>query len=403
MFIVSFILIIFLGFLGGFLLNKLKLPKLVGMVIVGILIGPSFLNIIDSSVIDISSEIRQIALIIILTRSGLSLDIKSLKQIGRPALLMCFVPAIFEIVATTLFAPLIINVSYLEALLLGCVLAAVSPAIIVPRMIKLQEEGYSKKNKIPDLILAGSSADDIFVIMLFYLVLGIFEKSSFNISTIIMFPIAIILGISLGIIVGLALRFIIKKIKMHNYIIVFIIFTSSLLMYGLELILKQYIEISSLLGIIFMGIFIFIKTDPIKTDVKKTYNKIWLLFEILLFVLVGISVDVTVAFDYGLSSMLLLFIILFFRSIGVLVCLIKTKYNFREKIFCIIAYLPKATVQASIGGIALSMGFDVGPIVLAVSVLSIIVTAPLGAFLIDSTHKKLLIKNTEDDINLQKI
>ncbi len=374
--IYSFLLVLVCGYLAGVLFTKLKLPKIIGMILIGILLG--YFSLLSSSFLDISSYIRKIALVIILTRAGLSIDFKQIKEIGRPAILLCFLPAILEIIATTIFAPLLLPVSYLEALLLGSVLAAVSPAIIVPRMIKYKEEYKSNK---PNLMLVGSSLDDIFVLIVFYSVLGIFTSEGINIIEV---PVSITLGIVVGMVIGLLYKTIFNKFKINSIVIVIITLTTSILL----TILENYIYYNSLLSIILIGFFLIsnIQIDKIKSN----YNKLWIVFEILLFVLVGATLDVTVALSYGLQSILLIIIILLFRSLGVFICLIKTNTSKSETIFCIISYIPKATVQASIGAIALENNLASGPVILSIAVLSILITAPLGAILLDLKTKTLL-------------
>ena len=380
-----------LGILGGVLFEKIKLPKLIWYIILGILIGPSVFNIADNTLINISSYLRQIALIIILTRSGLSLDINNLKKIGRPAILMSFIPACLEIAGVVIFGPIFLDINYLEALLLGSVLAAVSPAIIVPRMIKLIDEGYGRENNVCELVLAGASCDDIFVIILFYSFKSLLSNNAINAWSIAQIPLSIILGIILGILIGFIITLIIKKLKTNNIINVILILGLSFGMVALEEVLKPYVSISALLAIIVMGLIIGLKNNDIKDEIKKTYNSLWNGFEILLFVLVGIATNVNYAISSdGLIILGLIAISLVFRSIGVIICLLATKFEFKEKLFIILSYLPKATVQASIGAIALSEGLACGETVLTAAVISILFTAPIGAILIDNTYKKLL-------------
>ena len=385
-------IILLSGFLVGLLFEKMKLPKIVGMIIIGIFLGPSLLNIIDDSIINISAMLRQIALVIILTRSGLSLNLKKLKEIGRPAILMCFVPATFEIVGVLILAPLLLGVSIVEALLIGSVLAAVSPAVVVPRMIKLKEEGYGENKSIPELIMAGSSADDIYVIVLFYAFLGLVDSGKLNALSFVNIPVSIILGILLGVGVGLLLSYIYKKINMNIIIKILLLISTSFLLIGLEELISDCISFSSLLGIITIGMVILLKNKEVAVDMEKGYHKMWTFFEILLFVLVGISVDINYAISAGFMPIVVLFGALVFRMVGVLISLLFTDLNIKERLFSMFSYLPKATVQASIGGIALAQGFAVGSLVLTMAVLSILITAPLGAILMDLSYKKLLIQ-----------
>ena len=324
----SLFIIFTCGILGGFIFEKIKLPKLVWYITLGILIGPSVLNIVDDTLINISSFLRQIALVIILTRSGLSLDINNLKKIGRPAILMCFLPACFEIVGVTIFAPIFLDISYFEALLLGSVLAAVSPAVVVPRMIKLITEGYGKEHNVPELIMAGASCDDIFVIVLFYSFKNLVATSNFDVWTISQIPLSLISGIALGILTGLFMVLIINKLKMNKITNVIFMLGISFGMIALENLLKQYFSVSSLLAIIVMALIINIFKKEEAKEIQKTYNSLWSCFEILLFTLVGIATSINYAFsEEGAILVGVVLIALIFRSIGVIVCLIATGFN----------------------------------------------------------------------------
>lgn len=361
--------------------------------------SPSVLNLADPSLINISSYLRQIALVIILTRSGLSLDFSALKKIGRPAILMCFVPATFEILGIAIFGPLLLGINYFEAMLLGSVLAAVSPAIVVPRMIKIMDEKYGAKHHVSELVLAGASCDDIFVIVLFYSFKNLVATSTFDALSIGLIPVSIILGILLGLICGILFELIFKYLKLNNVINVILLLGVSFGMLYLEEVLKPYCPISSLLGIIVMALYLYKRRPDESKELKKSYDSLWSIFEILLFTLVGIAIDVKYAFSTtGAIILGLIAIALVFRSVGVIVSLLFTKYNFKEKIFIIFSYLPKATVQASIGAIALSEGLACGEVVLTAAIISILFTAPLGAFLIDLTYKKLLKKEDEEEV-----
>lgn len=381
-------LVLILGFGFGVLFEKMKLPKIIGFIVIGIMLGSSFLGIIDESLLNVSATLRQIALVIILTRSGLSLDIKTLKEIGRPAILMCFVPATFEIVGIAIFGPMLLNISLVEALLIGSILAAVSPAIVVPRMIKLKKENYG--NDIPSLILAGASADDIYVVVIFYAILGLLQNHSISIKNFLDIPISIVLGVIFGLCMGFLVTKIFEILKLKTVQKVLIVFGTTLLMLGVETLVKPFVSISALLGIIALGMVIYrINREGVK-KIEESYQSLWLVFEILLFVLVGISVDLKYAITQGMLPVLLIVIGLIFRVIGVYVALIKTGLTKEEKLFVAISYLPKATVQASIGGIALSLGLGIGPLALTMAVLSILISAPLGAILMDNTYKHLL-------------
>lgn len=388
----SLALIFLCGLLLGSIFQKIKLPPLLGMIITGIILGPHTLNLIDQSVLSISSDLRQIALIIILTRAGLNLDINSLKKVGRPAILMCFVPACFEIIGMVLLAPPLLGISILDALIMGTVVAAVSPAVIVPKMLKLIETGYGKDKSIPQMIMAGASVDDVFVIVLFTSFTGLAQGESFSPISLIQVPISIILGIGLGILIGIILGYFFKKVHMRDSIKVIIILSISFLLVTLENSLKGIVPISGLIAIMSIGI----SLQKIRSDASKRistkFSKLWVAAELMLFVLVGATVDIKYAFSAGIMAILLIFGVLVFRMIGVLICLIKTKLNKKERIFCMIAYCPKATVQAAIGYIPLTMGLSCGNIVLTVAVLSILITAPLGAFFIELLYKRLLKK-----------
>ena len=388
----SLALIFLCGLLLGSIFQKIKLPPLLGMIITGIILGPYALNLIDQSVLSISSDLRQIALIIILTRAGLNLDINSLKKVGRPAILMCFLPACFEIIGMVLLAPLLLGISILDALIMGTVVAAVSPAVIVPKMLKLIETGYGKDKSIPQMIMAGASVDDVFVIVLFTSFTGLAQGESFSPISLIQVPISIILGLGLGILIGIILGFFFKKVHMRDSIKVIIILSISFLLVTLENSLKGIVPISGLIAIMSIGI----SLQKIRSDASKRistkFSKLWVAAELMLFVLVGATVDIKYAFSAGIMAIVLIFGVLVFRMIGVLICLIKTKLNKKERLFCMIAYCPKATVQAAIGYIPLTMGLSCGNIVLTVAVLSILITAPLGAFFIELLYKRLLKK-----------
>ena len=394
----SFGLILLSGWLIGFLLEKLRLPGFVGMIIIGVLLGPTVLNIIAPEILNISSILRQIALVVILTRSGLNLDFRELKKVGRPAILMCFIPATFEIISVGIASHYLLNLSWFEGFLLGCVLGAVSPAVVSPRMIKLINEGYTHKS-IPQIILAGSSADDTYTIILFYAFLGIVSNGNFNALSVGLIPLTILSGIALGLLMGVLLLYFYRKTNFPLAINVLVFFGLSLLMLGAEELLKQYFDVSALLAVMVMGMIILFKIPEKAKELSKGYDGIWKFFEIILFVLVGAAVNFDTVLESGGYGVLVLLIGLVFRSIGVYLCIIKTGLNLKEKLFCIFSYLPKATVQASIGGIALSMGLECGSIVLAIAVLAIVITAPIGGFLIDFTGKRWLSKTNSVEIS----
>lgn len=388
--IISLAYIFLLSMSLSFIFKKLKFPNLLAYIITGIILGPYVLNVIDGTILNISSELRQIALIIILIRAGITLNIEDLKKVGRPAILMCFLPACFEMIGMCLLAPKLLGISLLEASIMGAVVAAVSPAVIVPKMIKLIEDGYGKKNSIPQLILAGASVDDVFVIVMFTAFTGLATGKGIDIWEFINIPISIILGIMLGLIVGFILIKLFKKIHMRDTVKVVILLSFSFIFVSLENWIKEIIPISGLIAVMSIGIIINRKYPILAKRITGKFGKLWVVAEIMLFVLVGASVNINYALNAGISTVLLIFAVLVFRMAGVLVCLLKTKLSIKEKIFCMIAYTPKATVQAAIGGVPLAMGLDCGEIVLTVAVIAILITATLGAFGIDLTYKKLL-------------
>lgn len=388
----SIAVILLLGLLIGWLFSKMRLPSLLGMIIVGIIISPYCLNMVDESILSISGDLRQIALVIILTRAGLSLNLSDLKKVGRPAVLMCFVPACFEIAGTIIIAPLLLGVSVLEAAIIGSVIAAVSPAVVVPRMIKLMDEGYGKDKSIPQLILAGASVDDVFVIVIFTAFTALASTGKISVASFLQIPTSILLGILLGCLVGLILVWFFKKFHMRDSVKVLIILSVSFLLLELQNRLENLVSISGLLAIMSMGIFINQKYDILAKRLSVKYNKLWLGAEIFLFVLVGIAVDLKYAISAGVMVILLVVLALLLRMMGVVLSLTKTKLNKKERLFCAIAYTPKATVQAAIGTIPLAMGLSCGEMVLTVAVVSILLTAPFGAIGIDNSYKRLLSK-----------
>lgn len=389
----SIALILLSGLLLGSCFQKIKLPGLMGMIIVGIILSPHALNLIDESILNISADLRQIALVIILTRAGLSLDLSNLKKVGRPAFLMCFVPACTEISGTILIAPLLLGITHLEAAIMGSVIAAVSPAVIVPRMIRLKEEGYGTDKSIPELILAGASVDDVFVIVLFTAFTSLASTGTMSVISLLQIPVSIILGIIIGGITGILLIGFFKKFHMRDSVKLLIILSFSFLLIELQNRLENIIPISGLLAIMSLGIIIKQKYDILAQRLSGKYNKLWVAAEVFLFVLVGASVDMRYALSAGIPAVLLVIGALLFRLLGVSLSLIKTKLNRKERFFCMFAYMPKATVQAAIGALPLSMGLSCGQIVLTVAVLSILITAPLGAVCVDNLYTKLLKKS----------
>lgn len=388
----SFALIFLSGIILGSIFNRLKLPQLIGMLLTGIILGPYLLNLLNPKILSISADLRQIALIIILTRAGLNLDINDLKKVGRPAVLMCFVPATFEILGMIIFAPKFLGLGLLDSAILGTVIAAVSPAVIVPKMLKLMEEGYGADRSIPQMIMAGASVDDVFVIVLFTSFIGLASTGSFSMLNLIKIPTSIFFGISVGFLCAILLIYLFKKIHMRDSLKVIIILNISFLLVTFEHSLTGIIGFSGLLAIMSIGTGIQAKNTMLSKRMSIKYSKLWITAEVMLFVLVGATVNIKYALGASIPAILLIITVLIFRMIGVFLCLVGTPLSYRERLFCMIAYCPKATVQAAIGSIPLSMGLPSGNIILTVAVLSILITAPLGAFAIDISYKKLLKK-----------
>ena len=390
--LLSIALILLVGMSMGWFCRKMKLPGLLGMLATGIVLGPYVLDLLDPSILGISAELRKIALIIILTRAGLGLDLSGLKKIGRPAVLMCFVPASFELFGMLLLAPKLMGLSILEAAVMGAVLAAVSPAVVVPRMVKLMDEGYGVKEGIPQLILAGASVDDVYVIVLFSTFTGMMQGTGASAIRFINIPVSILLGIAIGLGIGVLLACFFQKIHMRDTSKVLIILSISFLLVVLEDYLATPITFSALIAVMFIGIGLQRKREVVAKRLSAKYGKLWVATEVFLFVLVGATVNIGYIGKVGIKALIVIAGALVFRMFGVLVCLLGTEIKGKERLFTMLAYTPKATVQAAIGGIPLSLGFACGESVLAVSVLAIVLTAPLGAFAIDLTYKKFLKK-----------
>lgn len=390
--LLSIALILLVGMSMGWLCRKMKLPGLLGMLATGIVLGPYVLDLLDPSILGISAELRKIALIIILTRAGLGLDLSGLKKIGRPAVLMCFVPASFELFGMLLLAPKLMGLSILEAAVMGAVLAAVSPAVVVPRMVKLMDEGYGVKEGIPQLILAGASVDDVYVIVLFSTFTGMMQGTGASAIRFINIPVSILLGIAIGLGIGVLLACFFQKIHMRDTSKVLIILSISFLLVVLEDYLAIPITFSALIAVMFIGIGLQRKREVVAKRLSAKYGKLWVAAEVFLFVLVGATVNIGYIGKVGIKALIVIAGALVFRMFGVLVCLLGTEIKGKERMFTMLAYTPKATVQAAIGGIPLALGFACGESVLAVSVLAIVLTAPLGAFAIDLTYKKFLKK-----------
>lgn len=392
----SLALIFLVGLAMGSICQKLKLPRIIGMLITGIVLGPYVLDLLDPSILSISSELRQMALIIILLKAGLSLDLADLKKVGRPAVMMACVPASFEILAFFLFAPHILGVTRLEALVMGAVLSAVSPAVVVPRMIQLMEMKYGTAKSIPQLIMAGASCDDIFVIVLFSTFVSMAQGGNAHLMDFVNIPVSIILGIVLGAVAGYMLSLFFETAYAHKHCVrnsmkVIIVLGISFLLMAIETWTKGIVSISGLLAVVSMACVLKIKSITfVSKRLSEKFGKLWISAEVILFVLVGAAVDIRYTMSAGLTAIVMILIALAFRALGVSICLIGTQLNFKERLFCIIAYLPKATVQAAIGSVPLAMGLPCGQMVLSVAVLAILITAPLGAIGMDASYKKLL-------------
>lgn len=392
----SLAFIILIGITMAAICQKLKLPRIIGMLITGIVLGPYVLDLLDSSILSISSELRQIALIIILIKAGLSLNLSDLKKVGRPAVMMAFIPAGFEILAYFIFAPYFLGATRIEAAVMGAVLGAVSPAVVVPRMVNLIETNYGTKKSIPQMILAGASCDDIFVIVLFTTFVSMAQGGSASVMDFVNIPVSIILGVILGVVAGYILTLIFETSYSHKHCIrnsmkLIIILGVSFLLMSIESWLKGIVSVSGLLAVVSMACVLKIKSiASVAKRLSEKFGKLWLAAEILLFVLVGAAVDIRYVFAAGIPALLMIFTALAVRAVGVLICMIGTPLNLKERAFCVIAYMPKATVQAAIGSVPLAMGLECGQLVLSVAVLAILITAPIGAIGMDLTYKKLL-------------
>ena len=390
-----------LGLAMAALCQKFKIPRIIGMLVTGILLGPCVLNWLSESILGISSELRQMALIIILLKAGLSLNLADLKKVGRPALMMSCVPASFEILAFVIFAPAILHISRVEAAVMGAVLGAVSPAVVIPRMVQLMETKYGTDQRIPQMIMAGASCDDIFVIVLFSTFTNMAQGGSAHVADFINIPVSILLGIALGAVAGygLSLFFETAYAKDHyvrNSMKVILILGMSFFLMSVETWLKGQVSVSGLLAVVSMAAVIRIKCIPkVSKRLSEKFGKLWIAAEVILFVLVGAAVDIRYTMQAGIAAVLMIFVGLMFRAVGVSLCMLGTKLNKKERLFCVIAYLPKATVQAAIGSVPLAMGLPCGQIVLSVAVLAILITAPLGAAGMDLTYDKLLVRSED--------
>ena len=396
--LLSISLILIIGMSMGWICKKIKLPSLLGMLATGIVLGPYVLNLLDESILGISADLRKMALVIILTRAGLGLDLSGLKKIGRPALLMCFVPASFEIIGMILLAPKVMGLTLLEAAIMGAVLAAVSPAVVVPRMVKLMDEGYGVKEGIPQLILAGASVDDVYVIVLFSTFVGMMQGEGVSMINFVNIPISIFLGIAIGAFIGILLAYYFKKVHIRDTSKVLIILSISFLLVVTEEQLTTTITFSALIAIMFIGIGLQRKREAVAKRLSIKYGKLWVASEVFLFVLVGATVNIGYLGKVGLKAFVVILGAILFRMLGVFMCLLGTSMNRKERIFIMMAYTPKATVQAAIGGIPLALGFSCGDTILTVAVLAIVLTAPLGAFAIDLSYKKMLSRAFTKDV-----
>lgn len=393
--LISISLICLVGMFMAFLCKKIRLPGLVGMIATGIVLGPYALNLISSEVLNISGELRRIALIIILMRAGLSLDVSGLKKVGRSAVLMCFLPAAFEILGYVVLAPKLLNVSLLEAALMGSVLAAVSPAVIVPRMIKISEEKWGTEKQIPQMILAGASVDDVFVIVMFSAFLGMCQGQDISWIQFAKVPVSILLGSLFGFVLGLGFGKYFEKFHMRDSVKVIILLAVAFALDWVEGRFGATIPFSGLIAVMALGIGLQKKREAVAGRLSIKFNKLWVCAEVILFVLVGSCVDINYTCQAGFAAVALIGLVLIFRILGVVLCVSGTNLNFKERLFCAFGYIPKATVQAAIGGVPLAMGLAAGNVILSVAVLGILITAPVGAFLIDLSYQNLLTKQEE--------
>ena len=398
----SLAFIFLVGLFMAAICQRLKLPRIIGMLITGIVLGPYVLDLLDPSILSISADLRQMALIIILLKAGLSLNLADLKRVGRPAIMMSCVPASCEILAFFLFAPGILGVTRIEAAVMGAVLGAVSPAVVVPRMVQLMDSKYGTDKSIPQLILVGASCDDIFVIVLFSTFLGMAQGGHANLMDFINIPVSIVLGIALGAITGYLLSLFFETAYTHNHCVrnsmkVIVVLVVSFLLMAIETWLKESISVSGLLAVVSMACVLKIKSVTfVSKRLSEKFGKLWLAAEVLLFVLVGAAVDIRYTLNAGIAAILMIFLALIFRSAGVALCLVGTPLTWKERLFCMIAYLPKATVQAAIGSVPLAAGLACGKIVLSVAVMAIVTAAPVGAFGMDVLYKKLLNRDLTD-------
>ena len=390
------------GLLLGSLFQKLRLPSLLGMLLTGILLGPQVLNLLNDSILIISDDLRQLALIIILTRAGLALDLSDLKAVGRPALLICFVPAGFEMIGVMVIAPLLLSISILEAAIMGAVVSAVSLAVVVPKMLQLMDEGYGVEKSIPQMIMAGASVDNALVLVMFAVFVGLVQGGEISAASMVQIPISIVLGLTLGLLLGGGAAVFFERMPVRDSTKVIILLSFCFLLMALEHFAKGVVSISGILAVMAMGAAIRRKNPLVAVRLSVKFSKLWIAAEILLFVLVGAMVDINYAVGAGLAALLVILGALLFRMLGVLICLLKTPLNLKERFFCMVAYCPKATMQAAIGALPLAMGLSCGPMVLTVAILAILITSPLGALGIDIMYKRILTKSANQCIEAEQ-
>ena len=396
MMLTSLALVSLVGLILAAVFQRLRLPRIIGMLLAGILLGPFVLNLLDGSILGISAELRRMALVIILIKAGLSLNLDDLKKVGRPAILMSFLPALFEILAFVLFAPHVLGITRIDAAIMGAVLGAVSPAVVVPRMVQLMEEKAGTQKGIPQMILAAASLDDVFVIVLFSTFTGIAQGSGARLTDLLGIPVSIALGILLGAVVGIALAWFFelcfsRRKLVRNSLKVIVVLSVAFLLLAVEDALEGIVPVSGLLAVMSMALALAMRSAPAVTArLQGKFGKLWIAAEVILFVLVGAAVDIRYTMQAGIGAVAMIAIGLLLRSVGVLLCMAGTNLNAKERLYCVIAYLPKATVQAAIGSVPLALGLSCGNIVLSVAVVSILITAPLGAIGMDLTYKKLL-------------
>ena len=400
----SLALIFLVGLAAAALCQLLHIPRILGMLAVGVALGPYALNLLDESILSISGDLRQMALVIILLKAGLSLNLDDLKKVGRPAVLMAFVPASCEILAFTLFAPALLGVSRVEAAVMGAVIGAVSPAVVVPRMVQLMESGWGTKKSVPQLILAGASCDDVYVIVLFTAFVSMAQGGEVSAASLLEIPVSVVLGVLLGAAAGWAIGWFFetafaKRRYVRNSTKTVVVLGLAFSCLAIETALKGTVPVSGLLAVVSMACVLKRKSVSfVSRRLSEKFGKLWIAAELLLFVLVGAAVDIRYTVSAGAAAILMLLISLMLRSLGVVLCTMRMPLSAKERLFCCIAYLPKATVQAAIGSVPLSLGLPCGQMVLSVAVLAILITAPLGAFGMDLTYQKLLTKESREEI-----